>query len=83
MFKPFNRRCNLEVTITLVEHSNGPPNIDIHFSNCAAELLEDTAKKRGMLIEEIVGEGLRLEKLLADGELYVHTLLGVERLTRA
>lgn len=57
-------------TVTVI--FDGKDQITIQLHGTAFELLARTAAKRGLSLEEMVGEALRLEQLLADQELLAY-----------
>ncbi len=50
--------------------------INIKLTQEALDVLQETAKKRGGSLEEMIIEALRLEQLLADGSLLMRTQAG-------
>lgn len=64
------------VRITQPGSSATPRSIAIELADDDYELLSGTARKRGISLENMIIEALRLEQLFADGKLYLQTPSG-------
>lgn len=60
-----------DITVTLHRRDGRPFEITITLNDESYAVLQDTARKRNMSLEDVIIEALRVEQLLADGVLLV------------
>jgi hypothetical protein len=72
-----------DVTVRLKTNGGNAAEIEISLTEDAYRLVEHIAQKRGKSIEDVVIEALRLEKMLADRELYIRDGARVRELQSA
>lgn len=68
MLERFQRKPETRIPIQVLPTDDGV-DVRMFLSEPAMKILEDLASSRGKSIGDTIGEGLRLERLLADGKL--------------